>query len=185
MLNQRERMVVIIGAVLCFTLAGWLIVWAGIPQRADFTGTVLESGIRVAPEIGALAPPFDLAAPDGEPVRLSDFQGRVVIVNFWATWCEPCKVEMPELQRLYVEAGGEGLQIIGVNTGEPAALVRGWRETFGLTFPLVLDPDGAVSELYRLRGQPSTYVIDRTGMITHIFYGPVDFGTLRQALSPG
>ncbi|MBC8171830.1 MAG: TlpA family protein disulfide reductase, partial [Anaerolineae bacterium] len=109
--------------------------------------------------------------------------GKPVIVNFWATWCEPCKLEMPELEQLYADYQIEGLRIIGVNLSETSQAVNEWREAFGLTFDLVLDTDGAVAALYQLRGQPSTYVISPQGMITQVFYGAVDVATLRAALN--
>lgn len=172
-----------LAASACFSLAAIFILTTGLPDPADYAGITLESGIRLAPVIGAYAPPFELYTPDGKLIRLADLTDKPVIVNFWATWCEPCKVEMPELEQLYADYEAEGLQLIGVNLGEPAEAVRQWRETFGLTFDLVLDTDGSVAMLYQLRGQPSTYVLSPQGMITQVFYGAVDVETLRAALN--
>jgi peroxiredoxin len=170
-------------AIICFGLATLLIAVTGLPDPADYTGITLSSGIRLAPVIGAYAPPFELRTSDGDLLRLADLTGNPVIINFWATWCEPCKLEMPELEQLYTDYAADGLRIIGVNLSESPQAVNQWRETFGLTFDLVLDADGAIAALYQLRGQPSTYVLSPQGMITQVFYGAVDVATLRAALN--
>jgi peroxiredoxin len=168
---------------VCFILAGLIVIRAGLPERADYTGVVLTPGSPpTAPEIGAIAPPFTLTRPNGNTLRLSDYAGSRVIVNFWATWCEPCKVEMPELQRLYDQNRDEGLRVIGINLGESPQAVQRWIDDFNLTFDIVIDTDGAVTLLYRVLGQPSTYILNPSGIITHIFYGPVDFATLSAAI---
>jgi thiol-disulfide isomerase/thioredoxin len=176
-----KRLLSLLASVLCFVLAFTLLIQAGLPQRADYSGVILTPGTRpTAPEIDAFAPPFTVTQLDGDRLHLTELEGSPVILNFWATWCEPCKVEMPQLQRLHEEY--PEVQIVGINTGERRELVTEWVDDFGLTFPIALDSDGTVMLLYRILGQPSTFVLSRDGVITHIFYGPVDFATLQNAL---
>jgi peroxiredoxin len=178
-----RRLFYLLTALLCFTLAALLVTATGLPDPADYTGIEIAPGIRMAPVIGAYAPIFELRTPNGDPIRLMDLRGSPVIVNFWATWCDPCKVEMPELEQLYQQEKAHGLRIIGVNLGESSQDVSQWGDTFHLRFDLVMDTDQAVAELYHLRGQPSSYVISPDGVITQIFYGAVDFATLRGTLA--
>lgn len=167
------------GALLVGAIA--LVVGAGLPQRAAFTGADMPEIGRVAPEIGSLAPPIQRPSLSGATIDLFALRGAPVIVNFWATWCVPCRVEMPELQALHDDTG---VQIIGANLGEPRAAVARWVSDLGLTFDIALDDAHLhVATDYRVRGYPSTFVIDSDGIITHIFYGPVTRDTLEHALN--
>lgn len=157
---------------------------AGLPERAVFTGRILLDDQPVAPEIRALAPPFVGQTLTGGTVRLADLRGQPVVVNFWATWCEPCRVEMPDLQRVYDQYRAQGLRILAVNLGESRTAVAKWAQDFGLTFDVILDEDQRIAALYYLRGQPSTYVVSPDGMITHIFLGPTTESALSAALKP-
>lgn len=155
----------------------------GLPTRAAYTGQVIPGQIPVAPEINAVAPPFELLNMDGERVRLTDLRGNPVIINFWATWCEPCLVEMPILQSLYEKSRANGLRVLAVNMGEPPDLLQEWRSDLGITYDILIDERQTVAALYVLRGQPSTYVVSPNGIITHIFYGPASEDALRAALT--
>jgi peroxiredoxin len=151
----------------------------GLPDRADYSGQMIAGLGRVAPEIGEIAPPIEQPTLSGETLNLLNLRGESVVVNFWATWCLPCIVEMPALQALHDESG---VQVIGVNIAESRSVVEQWIAENGITFDIVLDPQGQVSGQYRLRGQPSTYVVAPNGIITHIFYGAVSMDALRNAL---
>jgi len=107
---------------------------------------------------------FEFTLPDlkGTPVKLKDFRGRVVFVNFWATWCVPCREEMPSMERLYQKYRGKGLVIVAVNYRESQKEARGFVEELKLTFPVVLD-DGTVSTLYGVFALPATHLVDRQG----------------------
>lgn len=132
--------------------------------------------LEPAPLAGHPAPDFTLSDVQGHPVALSDFKGQPVIINFWATWCGPCRVEMPHLQAAYENHHQNGLVVLGVNLTErddPRA-VPDFLAEFGLTFPVVLDHSGQVAELYRVLGQPASVFIDQEGMIHQVFQGPVN-----------
>lgn len=132
-------------------------------------------------EIGQPAPDFVLMTRgDGPPVQLSAFRGRVVVLNFWASWCGPCREEMPEFQREYAShPSGQGPVILAVNVlvldaRQPA---EAFITEMGVTFPVAFDQTGDVAERYRVRGLPSTFFIDPDGVVRRATYGPV-FGNI-------
>ena len=180
-LSRRLQLLVL--ACLCLVAALTLVIRVGLPERAAYSGFITENGI-FAPELAALAPPFRAETARGESVDLLALRGSPVIINFWATWCAPCVVEMPELQALYETWRAEGLHVLAVNLGEDANAVLQWSQVYGLSFDLLLDPQGEIAALYRLRGQPSTYVVSTDGFVTAIFYGPVSADQLEAALVP-
>ena len=121
--------------------------------------------------VGAPAPDFELTDLDGNAVRLSDYRGKAVLVNFWATWCGPCKAEMPLLQDRYTTLRNSGLVILAVNIGEDEALIRPYVEDLGLDFAIVLDPELAVNDEYRVLGYPTTITVDREGNVVDVHVG--------------
>jgi peroxiredoxin len=185
LMSTPRRVILLGGAVIALTMAALLVVHTGLPDRAVFSAEFfLPDGRPVAPEIGAVAPAFQLVTFDGHSVDLSKLRGSPVVVNFWATWCEPCRVEMPQLQALYDAHRRGGLKVVGVNRGDTGEQVRGWAQELALTFDLALDPQDRTALTYHLRGQPSTYIISPTGTITAIFYGPTTKDALEAALAP-
>jgi thiol-disulfide isomerase/thioredoxin len=135
---------------------------------------LVPPGAQVAPEEGALAPDFLLEELNGGELRLSDFRGRPVVLNFWATWCAPCRKEIPQLVQAHERYKDDGLVIIALNLQEGKAIIRPYAEDFGMDFPIAIDRNGEVGERYRLLGLPTTYFIDRDGVITSIFRGPLE-----------
>ena len=123
------------------------------------------------PEIGKLAPDFELSNLDGQVVSLSDFRGKPVFLNFWATWCGPCRFEMPFIQEMYEGLSSEELVILAVNVREDPAKVREFVETFGFTFPVLLATSAEVPLAYNIRGIPATFFIDENGIIQDIKIG--------------
>jgi peroxiredoxin len=131
-------------------------------------------GLEVAAEEGGLAPDFLLEEMSGGDLRLSDLRGKPVVVNFWATWCKPCRQEMPRFIEAYEEHRSEGLEVVAVNMQEGKGAVRPFAEDYGMTFPIAVDRDGEVGDRYRLLGLPTTFFIDREGVIRSIFTGPLE-----------
>jgi peroxiredoxin len=111
------------------------------------------------------APDFTVPGLTGGPLRLADFRGRVVLLNFWATWCPPCREEMPSMERLYQRYRERGFTILALSVDRNVAAIPGFVDGFRLTFPIGLDPDGAVAKAYRMRALPTTIVIDRAGQV--------------------
>lgn len=121
-----------------------------------------------APEVGALAPDFTLQTVSGDSLSLSDLRGQVVLINFWATWCGPCRLEMPAIQARYNDGG---FAVLAVNFDESAPQVQTFVDEFEITFPALLDPGGNVQELYRVRGYPTTFFVDADGVIRVVHIG--------------
>jgi len=122
--------------------------------------------------IGALAPNFVLRGLDGEEVTLENLRGKLIFLNFWATWCKPCEDEMPAMERLYDEFKDEEFQMLAVAVGDEPEDVRNFQKRLGLTFPILLDQLGKVSTLYQSFRFPETYWIDPNGRIVSRFIGP-------------
>ena len=130
-----------------------------------------------APHVGAPAPDFSLlTVENGKPVRLADLRGHIVVLNFWATWCLPCRTEMPALDQ--AQRNMPDAVVLGVNQQEGAETVGRFLREQGLDFAVVLDTAGEVNRLYRVLALPTTYFIDRDGVIREVVYG----GPLTRAL---
>jgi peroxiredoxin len=134
-----------------------------------------------APALGHPAPDFTLTSVSGEKFKLSALRGTPVVLNFWATWCPPCRAELPELQAASERLAGQ-VAIIGVNQGEDGTKVRAFASDLGLTFEMPLDERAAISQTYGARSLPTTFFIDRTGVIRRIQIGGVTEATLTQFL---
>ncbi|MFB6286935.1 MAG: TlpA family protein disulfide reductase [Candidatus Bipolaricaulia bacterium] len=124
------------------------------------------------PRPGYPAPDFTLSTLEGKSVSLSDFEGKPVLLNFWATWCPPCRSEMPDLQDFY-ETYGDQVTLLGVNWAEKPDEVRTFLNRYGITYPNVLDRQGRAFVRYRLTGLPTTLFIDATGLVRGLWYGPL------------
>ena len=154
------------------------VVWI-YASRAPVDLTVQDRALA-APMTGFLAPDFTLTTLDGKNMPLSSLRGKPVIVNFWATWCPPCRAEMPELEKLWQDYHRGDVMLLGVDQGEsPGAVERFAREVVGVTFPLLLDPRLEVATRYGVRALPTTFFIDRQGRIQDIKVGgPMDMAML-------
>lgn len=123
-------------------------------------------------ERGSVAPTFELEQLDGAPISLESRRGQVVLINFWATWCEPCKLEMPAMDRLYQAHRDAGFELLAISVGEEAELVRTFRDELGFSFPVLLDPDRVASTAYQTYRFPESYLIDRDGVVVERYIGP-------------
>jgi thiol-disulfide isomerase/thioredoxin len=142
------------------------------PTDEDIPGADLSQDLE-----GNLAPDFTLSTLEGEPVKLSDFKGKKVILNFWATWCPPCKAEMPHMQNFYEQQKDNGIEIVAVNltnldNGKDA--VENFAKDNQLTFSIPLDENGTIGMQYQAFTIPTSYIIDSTGVITKKIVGPMD-----------
>ena len=140
------------------------------------------TGRDPSPEKERAAPDFLLETLDGGTLRLSDLQGKAVLVNFWATWCQPCRSELPHLVAAYDRYRQEGLEIVAVNLQEDEDTIAGFVEEFGMQFPVVIDRSGDVADKYRVIGIPTSYFIDRSGVVRSIYTGPFVGQESRQAI---
>lgn len=132
-----------------------------IPAVEDESDASLPTGVYP----GDLAPDFRLASLEMSEIRLSDYRGQKVLLNFFTTWCVPCRLEMPGVQSQYEARREDGWVVIGVDMFESREAVEAFREEFGLTFPIALDLNGNVSRTYEVRGTPTNIVIDEQGYI--------------------
>jgi peroxiredoxin len=184
--NSRLIGLVFVGAGLLFGLAAGLVVFFGLPTLGALSlpgVTAPTTTPAPAPVVGAPAPNFTLADLDGNSVTLADLKGQVVLINFWATWCGPCEAEMPAIEQRYETFRSRGLTVLGVNVGETREQIAPFVERLGLTFTILMDPDYEVETLYRVRGYPTTYLIDRDGLIVRQHVGYLADGQLDQYLT--
>ena len=161
--------------IIVLILGMWWIWWSRIPSD-------MAQRPESIPLRGHSAPDFTVQTLDGEVVQLSDLQGKAVVLNFWATWCPPCRAEMPELQAAYDSYAAGGLVVLGVNQGEDRATVETFLTQRNLTFPVALDVQGDVSRLYQVNSLPTTFFIDRDGVIREIVIGQMNAALLKQQL---
>ncbi len=117
------------------------------------------------PSVGNPAPDFQLSDLDGKTVSLSDFQGKPVLINFWASWCRPCWAEMPYIQQVYEEWSDRGLVVLTINWGDPSSKIKEFMRDYELSFPVLLDTKRVVAEKYEVWSIPTTFFIDKNGII--------------------
>ena len=143
----------------------------------NFSG---DTAIAV-PEVNSPAPDFQLQTLDGQALRLSDFQGKPVLINFWATWCGPCQLEMPLIQKYY-EKHSPDLIVLAINNDQPLAAVQEFVDQMKLSFPVLLDPGAKVEDQYRIRAFPTSLFVNREGVIRYQHIGILNEQQLVQYL---
>jgi cytochrome c biogenesis protein CcmG, thiol:disulfide interchange protein DsbE len=166
-------------------LGGALLAWAMMSNLAQSTPAPDASVIVVGrnPLMDQSAPNFTLQTVDGKTVSLADLRGKPVIVNFWASWCVPCREEFPLLVSAYARYSGQGLQIVGVIHDDGPQTATDFAKTYGATWPLVLDPGDSVWRAYNGALVPISYFIDRSGVVRVVSYGPPAAGFMDQEIA--
>ncbi|MDJ0919403.1 MAG: TlpA disulfide reductase family protein [Woeseiaceae bacterium] len=132
---------------------------------------IAASGLAVADLTGKEAPDFALKSSTGDNLRLSEYRGDVVMVNFWATWCGPCRQEMPLLEELFSRYERVGFTLLGVNIDDDPRRAMAMAEELGVTFPVVFDNTKEVSRLYDVNAMPVTVLVDKEGQVRHVHHG--------------
>jgi peroxiredoxin len=144
------------------------------PKMSDLTqGSVPQP----VPSLDAPAPDFELSTLSGESIQLEDYRGKIVLLNFWATWCAPCRLEMPALQSRYEEHNGK-LAVVAINNAESPEDVQAFVDELDLSFDILLDPQAEAQRLYQVRGYPTSFLIDADGVIRTQHIGLMTEGQL-------
>ena len=133
--------------------------------------------LELKPWTGGATPALELTDLDGKPHRLADYRGRVVLVNFWATWCVPCREEMPSFERLRASLEGQKVAVLAVNLAEPESRIRKFLETVPVRFPVLLDRDGTTARAWQARMLPATYIIGPDGKVRYRHIGELDWSS--------
>ena len=132
---------------------------------------------HLQPWSGGATPPLALEDLQGRRHDLADYRGKVVLVNFWATWCEPCRAEMPSMARLKSSLAGEPFEVLGVNMAEPLSRIEKFLAAVPVAFVLLRDRDGAVGKAWRAKLLPASFLVDRDGRVRYLVYGEVDWSS--------
>ncbi len=177
------RRVVVALAVVLAIAAGLYYLDTGREQAGPSTAVNLAGATGPAPKVGSPAPDFQAASLSGATVRLSDFRGKPVWLNFWASWCPPCRAETPDVEATYEARKGEGLVLLAVSINEEAAPVKSYVEASGITFTVGLDPSTRIAGRYRINGLPTHFFIDRDGFIRDMQVGGLSRAAMQKKLA--
>ncbi len=185
-IEQRKRNTVgalIFGAGLLLVGIAAVVALPKTSGQAAAEETAETSVVPMAVEYPA--PELTLTDLEGNTVSLADLRGQVVLVNLWATWCPPCKYEMPTLQAYFEDHGAEGFTLVAINDGDPTDDVVAFARDYGLTFPVWLDPTYIASEqAFKTNALPSSFVIDREGVVRYAWTGAISLGMLEKYVTP-
>ena len=137
------------------------------------------------PQESFIAPGFKLPSLSGGNIDLKDYRGKVVFINFWATWCATCKVEMPSMQKVYDQFKDQGLEMLTISVDKDQSLIQPFMEEYKLTFPVLLDPESDVAKKdYKTTGVPETFIVEGKGVIRYRHVGPMTPTDIEQTILP-
>ena len=170
-----SRYVIAIVAVVALGAAYWLVApfFGSAPHAAG------PSGLR-----GSQAPVFQLHDDHGRAVSLDAYRGRIVLMNLWASWCPPCRAEMPDLQRLANAYAARGVAVIGVNEGESPQRAQAFADSLRIRFPIWIDGEQRYGRVYTALGLPTTVILDGRGSVVRGFDGPLTYAQMQAAIVP-
>lgn len=172
-MSKKSILLLIAGLLLGAGLGVALLYGLDLGVGEDTNGVdinVNNQNMEEAPVVGANAPDFTLENLDGSKISLLDMRGKYVLINFWATWCGPCRIEMPDIQEKF-EKHSPDFHVLAINFDEPKPQVQSFVEELGLTFDVLLDPGGEIQSLYRVRGYPTSVFVDQAGIIKVVHIG--------------
>ncbi|WP_019414441.1 redoxin domain-containing protein [Paenisporosarcina sp. TG20] len=189
-MNKKMFGLILIAAMISIVIAG--IVKKNVENEESIS--IQQLGVDLAEVAsveglnkGDMSPDFELKTLDGEKVQLSELKGKKVIINFWATWCAPCKAEMPHMQNYYENyAEEENVEILAVNLtnlDNGITGVKSFVQDYGLTFPIPMDVDGSVGQMYQTITIPTSYMVDTEGRIQNKILGPMDEKMMKNFIS--
>lgn len=168
-MTQRLKPILIFGVLIGFVILFILYFIFFKNNRSDPKTEFKSKG-------GIAAQDFGLPSLRGDYLKLSDYRGKVVFLNIWASWCPPCREEMPSMESLYQRQKGPNFEMLAVSIDQKGAeVIRPFTVKYGLTFPVLLDPDGKTQRLYGLTGVPETFIIDKSGVVIKKIIGPQDW----------
>jgi peroxiredoxin len=169
---MQEKQIDYRTVILVVLLIAGLLVLLLLNRKKSYDNSVEQAGIK----IGLPAPDFTFPGIDGKMVSLSDYRGKVVLVNIWATWCPPCVHEMPSMEKLYQKLRGEDFEILAVSIDSLGVkAVAPFMKKYKLTFPALIDSAGTIRIDYRTTGVPESFIINKDGILVKKFIGPLDW----------
>jgi len=164
-LNRKDILILLAGLFIGAGLGIFLYFGLGIGREKSVNQSVAPGRqLIAAPSVGSPAPDFELIDLEGKTWQLSDLQGKVTLINFWATWCAPCRLEMPTIQERADQYPSQ-LAVLAVNFDESPEQVQSFVDELGLRFAVLLDPGAKVQDLYRVRGYPTSFFVDKAGTV--------------------
>lgn len=180
--SSSPALAVLGAGLILLGAAAWML-W---PRQASGEADPASSAAQTAPVVvNYPAPELTLADVTGKQHSLAGYRGQVVLVNLWATWCPPCKAEMPTLNDYYEDYVADGFVILAVNDGDAVGDVAAFAQAYGLSFPVLLDPTYiATDQAFKTRSLPSSFVIDREGVVRLRWVGEIDRVTLEEYVTP-
>jgi thiol-disulfide isomerase/thioredoxin len=185
--NSKSRFYLLVLGMLALALVTLVVIQSCATSNPDSDRGAGKGAqaiqLEPAPKVGHLAPDFVLKDLDGNTIRLSDLRGKMVFINFWATWCPPCRAEMPEIEAVHQEYKDKGVVVLGVDISEPESTVRQYVQQGGFSWPIVLDSTGKVARDYQIAAIPTSFFLDREGVIRAVNVGAMTSRAMEEKLA--